>query len=80
MDGWKRTIYGNTYTVEHAEHNNRQYVIYCNGKRIGTYDSYAELDDAFEEITCAEKRRHECVMEARAYAAATGIEDDDWQF
>lgn len=78
MAGWKRIINGNTYTVEHVEHNNRQYVIYCNGKRIGTYDNYAELDEAFEEIVWAEKRRHACEMENKAYAAATGIEDNGW--
>ncbi len=33
---------------------------------------------AFEEIVWAEKRRHACEMESKAYAAATGIEDDEW--
>ena len=34
------------------------------------------LEEFCEEDALAEKRRHEFEMESRAYAAATGIEDD----
>ena len=46
----KFKINGEEYEIHHYHHNDRQYIIFKNGERIGTYDNYEELDEAIAEL------------------------------